>query len=282
MPDDFIERIKACNSLHTKELKDLYWLISSKSLSEEFIPELHFITFLKPSYFDIIKKQKSHPNILNHNKLRLGKYAEKLMAYHFKHFSEYQLLFQNIQLIDHKITKGEIDFILKSNDNRYIHLEFAIKFYISVKQNGKEIIVGPNLKDWWHLKIRKLKEHQTQLSTNFNHLLPNSIKNKHFEKKLLVQGTIFQYNKLHAINWSISIKDLDSLDDFFSRFVILRNRLDWIFPFDDRHSLITFEKLKSELSNFDGQAVMVVGFNQKKIPLSWGFIIQNISKINSL
>ena len=62
--------------------------------------------------------------------VRLGHLAEKIVSEAIKTSSNYQVLFENIQIIEEEKTIGEIDFIIKNfNSKQLLHVELAYKFY---------------------------------------------------------------------------------------------------------------------------------------------------------
>ena len=109
---------------------------------------------------------------------RLGLYFEALLKFYFTQgwhegVSPYQLIANNIQVHKNGKTIGEFDFILRGPDNRIIHLEAAIKFYLFDSSNNVEQLterekwrfcIGPNAKDRLDLKFIRMLEHQLCLS----------------------------------------------------------------------------------------------------------------------
>jgi len=81
--------------------------------------------------------------------------------------SNYSILKENIQVVDDKITIGELDFIIKNNETGVVsHLEIVYKFYLydpnfSDTELGRWI--GPNRKDSFIEKYTKLKSKQFPL-----------------------------------------------------------------------------------------------------------------------
>jgi hypothetical protein len=99
--------------------------------------------------------------------LRLGHLAEKVVAGLIGLSTNYQLLYENAQVIEGKQTIGEIDFIIESvKTQQLIHLEMAYKFYLydpnisSVPLNNW---IGPNRNDSLEEKLQKLKTKQFPL-----------------------------------------------------------------------------------------------------------------------
>ena len=99
--------------------------------------------------------------------LRLGHLAEKIVSLLIKSSTNYDVLYENIQLVEHKKTIGEIDFILSNqNTKELIHLELAYKFYLYDPNISSEEInnwIGPNRNDSLKEKLDKVKSKQFPL-----------------------------------------------------------------------------------------------------------------------
>lgn len=96
---------------------------------------------------------------------RLGRYAEKLMAFYFEH--QGTLFAHSIQVRAGKNhTIGEFDFLLRQGD-ALLHWEFATKFYL-LESSGAgleaDYFVGPNLADTLGAKMRKILDRQLSLA----------------------------------------------------------------------------------------------------------------------
>lgn len=99
--------------------------------------------------------------------LRLGHLAEVVVSGLIKLSTNYEVLYENVQLTEHKKTVGEIDFIIADNDNnRLIHMELAYKFYLYDPKISSETInnwIGPNRNDSLKEKLDKVKNKQFPL-----------------------------------------------------------------------------------------------------------------------
>ncbi|UJH91562.1 DUF1853 family protein [Antarcticibacterium sp. 1MA-6-2] len=96
----------------------------------------------------------------------LGKRAETFFEHAVKSSNHYKILASRVQIIEEKITLGELDFLLKDQEtNQTIHVELVYKFYIYDPSFPKEMQrwIGPNRRDSLLLKINKLKNHQLPL-----------------------------------------------------------------------------------------------------------------------
>lgn len=100
-------------------------------------------------------------------RLMLGKRAERYFSEWIKRSSEYELLAENVQIIEEKQTLGEFDFIVqRKRDSQMIHVELIYKFYLfDPTVDGLEIEkwVGPNRVDRLEFKLDKLTNHQFPL-----------------------------------------------------------------------------------------------------------------------
>lgn len=99
--------------------------------------------------------------------LMLGKRAERYFSEIIERSTEYELVVENVQIIEGRETLGEFDFFLKRlADNQMIHLELVYKFYVydpSASEIEFERWIGPNQRDRLDYKIEKLSEHQFPL-----------------------------------------------------------------------------------------------------------------------
>lgn len=99
--------------------------------------------------------------------LRLGHLAEKVVAQLIKASSNYEMLYENIQLVKDKKTIGELDFIISNKDTKQLlHIELAYKFYLfdpSLSAVVLENWIGPNRNDSLKEKLDKLRNKQFPL-----------------------------------------------------------------------------------------------------------------------
>jgi hypothetical protein len=99
--------------------------------------------------------------------VRLGHLVEKIVSELIKASTNYNLLYENIQLINDKKTIGEIDFIIEDVDKKQlIHIELAYKFYLFDPRISSELLknwIGPNRNDSLIQKLDKLKTKQFPL-----------------------------------------------------------------------------------------------------------------------
>ena len=97
--------------------------------------------------------------------MRLGHFAEELFATYL-HLSGYKSIHRNLQIIQHKQTVGELDFIAQDEAEQWHHIELAYKIYCfdpSMSQEELSCCVGSNQKDLLIDKLAKLRDHQLPL-----------------------------------------------------------------------------------------------------------------------
>jgi uncharacterized protein len=99
--------------------------------------------------------------------IRLGHLAEKIVSELIKSSANYQVRYENVQVISAKKTIGEIDFIIENlTTKQLIHVELAYKFYLFDPSISSEPInnwIGPNRNDSLIEKLEKLKGKQFPL-----------------------------------------------------------------------------------------------------------------------
>lgn len=99
--------------------------------------------------------------------IRLGHLVEKVVSELIKASTNYNVQYENIQVIEDKKTIGEIDFIIENeNTKQLIHIELAYKFYLFDPNISPEPLnnwIGPNRNDSLKEKLEKLKTKQFPL-----------------------------------------------------------------------------------------------------------------------
>lgn len=93
-------------------------------------------------------------------------------------------------------TLGELDFLVKDlQTSRLIHLEIAVKFYLSVELKGRFFLPGPDARDSYLRKLERMRFHQLILIRKYRERLPERFRDKEIEVQQLVQGCIFEHVK---------------------------------------------------------------------------------------
>ncbi len=105
------------------------------------------------------------------SELQKQDYLGKRMEYFFQSWinqhKAYELIAHSIQIKDEKTTIGELDFLVTEVETKKIlHIELVYKCYIwdpSLNKKLEKALVGPNYKDYFSWKTKKLVEHQFPL-----------------------------------------------------------------------------------------------------------------------
>ena len=221
----------------------------------------------------------------NLDKLRLGQYAEALLLFFFSNSTSYKTISNNLQLINEKITVGEIDFLLEEfSSEQKIHLELAIKFYLKIKVNEEVQWIGPSSKDRLLRKKDKLLNHQLQLAKNYNSLLPNEFQHLNFKPQLLLKGAEFILFKDYKptenpiINcWWIHFNQMNQIIENSFQYKIVPIRRDWITPFNSRLTNLSIENFSAQITTEleSKNEILIVRFNSKGQPNDRGFIVRD-------
>jgi hypothetical protein len=99
--------------------------------------------------------------------LRLGHLVERVVGALIDASSNYEIVHQSVQVLAHKVTLGELDFIIREVDaSRLIHLELGYKFYLYDPTLDTMPInnwIGPNRRDSLIEKLEKLRDRQFPL-----------------------------------------------------------------------------------------------------------------------
>lgn len=169
---------------------------------------------------------------------RLGRYAEKLMAFYFRHRGI--LAAHGVQVRNGKDeTLGEFDFLLQ-RDEGLTHWEFATKLYL-LESGGRgaevDYFVGPNLADTLGVKMRKILERQLALGSHpaAQSCLPQAV----VSAQALVKGWLFYRGGVEPPVEAIGVTSdhcrgfwcaLGELDVSASRHYAILQRLRWLPP----------------------------------------------------
>lgn len=191
------------STLRDHHVRSLAWLLTSPDLLDRHSGVwLHQITSLP-----ILNKDKlrawlfaldAQPTALHealkiHRFLRLGHYAERLLAFYFSH--EGMLFGHGIQVRNEQLeTVGEFDYLLYAEDG-LSHLELATKFYLFYQSASAQHpanvydCLGPNLNDTLGAKMQKILLRQLTLSQHeaARKLIPQKI----VVAKALIKGWLF-------------------------------------------------------------------------------------------
>lgn len=194
------------NHLNDPHVRTLAWLLDAPDLLDAQAPQwqgrVATLGAMHDETRDWLSRLDRAPAAL-HNFLalqpftRLGRYAEKLMAFYLE--QQGRLFAHGVQVRAGKNeTIGEFDFLLRGEAG-LVHWEFATKLYL-LESNGRgqqaDYFVGPNLADTLGAKIRKIMDRQLSLSEHpaAQAQLPEPV----VQAQALVKGWLFYHGQTPA------------------------------------------------------------------------------------
>ena len=188
------------NSFKHKLVNDLYWSINSiykHELESVLIRRLNNISFsnkldLYVDLFEFTYWDENPKELLDfigdYNNKPLGVYFESLCRFYFRKHVDFEIVFENHQIIENKITITEFDLCVKDlKKNLYHHIEFSVKFYLENNNAHNPIDwIGPNAKDNFKKKLLKT-ENQFKQAERYIDLELNKV--------FFLKGLNFKYKK---------------------------------------------------------------------------------------
>ena len=212
-------------------------------------------------------------NIDINDKLRLGKYIERLVSYQLEQEKTISILCENIQIQKEKITLGELDCIIRKEE-KPIHLEIIYKFYLYDASVGKteiEHLIGPNRKDSLVEKLNKLKEKQLPLLFSkecLTYLKSINLKASEIKQQVYFKGQLFVPFSSKDLQLSILNNDCISgfyinkkeLNYFKNCKFFIPNKKDWIVMPHKNVNWLNFSEFRPISEDY---------FQRKSSPLCW-------------
>ncbi|MBK9072349.1 MAG: DUF1853 family protein [Myxococcales bacterium] len=129
--------------------------------------------------------------------MRLGRYAERLLAYYLNAGPIHRLVAANLPIMappnrdggiatDHT-TLGEIDFLLTGPGGQRLHWELALKYFVArdVEAPGIDDYIGPDSSESFRRKVEKLVRHQVRQAP------PPPYDDRAWASQLFVRGQMF-------------------------------------------------------------------------------------------
>ena len=170
--------------MESQTLRDLKWVISSPSLiaqpsADEDHPETPDFQAVDVPHLENYLAPYSH--------FRIGQYYEGLVLYWLEHIRKLKIIARHQQVFEESRTVGEIDVLFEDEVGVLTHWEIAVKFYLYYPEVNPvdSHFIGPNVKDSFERKMRRLFEYQLPLSqTHFP---------KVTRRQAFVKGMIFYH-----------------------------------------------------------------------------------------
>ena len=183
----------------TKLVRDLAWVIASPPIQSGYIGNTYWWDDDKcqnefrdclPALIELDKDPSPLEQRLAQSKSkRLGHRFEALISFWLSISPNYELIQQNIQIIENGVTFGEIDFIIKElSTGKIIHLEVCVKFYLGTPDfTDPYRWFGTNTTDQLGKKLDHLLTHQSQLSKKHKKHFSHQIDERH----CFIKGRLF-------------------------------------------------------------------------------------------
>ena len=230
-------------------------------------------SFEELNQFEIPPTDITSFNELTPVKIRLGKLVERFVSYELRSHKSISIINENLQVVENKITIGEIDCLLK-HINQLIHLEVSYKFYLYDENSGKLELdkwIGPNKRDSLAKKIAKLKSKQLpilfhketiRILEKININVAEIIQLVYFKAQLFVPY-LRKPNLLPEIN-NDCIKGFyikkRQLNQFNDHTFYIPSKKNWIIDVHNNVNWIEINDFLSELTEL---------LNNEKSPLCW-------------
>lgn len=126
---------------------------------------------------------------------KLGYLYEDALVKLLESSARYTVLEQGLQLQEGKHrTIGELDFLFRDEaSGKLIHLELAVKFYLAIQTETELLLPGPDARDNYYNKLKRLRAHQLTLPHRFRALLPLPYQQESIQTQHLVIGCLFDH-----------------------------------------------------------------------------------------
>ena len=210
-----------------------------------------------------------------------GKQMEALIALAIEADERYELLKHGLQVADHGITIGELDFLIYDHKNsKVLHVELAYKYYIHDRQEGAGLFepwIGPGRKDKMNWKLEQLAQRSFPL---LHHpltkplLIELGIDPEKIEQRLCFLGELFLAEgeeswddpllnpNAHAGTW-MRLENFLAKDWGKQAFSIPLKQ-DWILPYNPTNTFTEAETKKSVKSFLETGKVPMLQFKKER------------------
>ena len=164
-----MHKIDTENFDHTRVLLEC---LRDSPLLVDHLPLLPLLTeavcFDRAVFPDLDTTPSVIPSVKLNFSQKLGHLYEDALEHLLIHSPGIKLLEKSIQIFNSdKITLGELDYLLQElATGKFFHLELAVKFYLIKYQDGEPIYPGPDPRDNWLNKLKRLQQHQLKLTQN--------------------------------------------------------------------------------------------------------------------
>lgn len=178
-----------------------------------------------------------------HPEVRIGRYAERLLAFYLTHGPQHRLVAAHVPLRSVlpggkspvTVTHGELDFLLTDATDQHLHWELAVKFFLCTATSPvitPADFIGPNGIETLAHKWHKLFERQ------LTHLPPPPFDAQLWQPQAYTRGWMFYrwgaevpqcvaLHEEHAKAWWMDVREMHQLPDGY---YVHLPRLQWMAP----------------------------------------------------
>ena len=204
---------------------------------------------------------------------RMGKRIEQFVFQLFDSIESIQIIDENIQIQKDRITLGEIDCLLRNNDE-LVHLEIVYKFYLydsNASPTELERWIGPNRKDSLIEKLKKLKTKQLPLlytEETTSYLQKLTLAPENFKQRVYFKAQLFI--PLSNNQESFSLVNNDCIYGFYARLNEMTRFSDCVFSIPCKLDWVSDVSEKAEWLDYN-HFLKHVGelLKEKRSPLCW-------------
>jgi hypothetical protein len=214
-------------------------------------------------------------NLQLKKKLMLGKRAEAFFKHQIENTGEYEILVENIQIQQNKITLGELDFILEEKKSlKKIHVEVSYKFYLydpTIKGTEIKKWIGPNRNDDLVKKVTKLQAHQFPLI--YSKQAKETL--EEFDLEKIQQQVFFKaqlFIPIHLKNHSFTSINLKAIKGYYISYIDFtkENHTKNLFHMPIKQDWLALPSSNSEWNSFDEiSQELFESIEKQKAPLLW-------------
>jgi len=237
------------------------------------------ISLCQISFFDLKIYENFFENLFSlkiDKNLRLGNRVEYLFEYALRKMPNIEVVVKSIQIVENKITLGELDFIVFDKlKNEFTHIEIANKFYLYDEKITveKQRWIGPNRTDSLVEKCEKLRTKQFPLidnKTTKSQLVALGIdvfrikQAIHFKAQLFVplhlQNKVFPLvNAENIKGYYLNLKQFQQAE-FKHYEYFIPEKQDWFTEPENGEIWFTFQEIQDSI---------LLHFKEEKSPLIW-------------
>ena len=202
---------------------------------------------------------------------RLGAIAEQFTFDYWSSIQGLKIIQRNIQINGEKETLGELDAILEFHGKMH-HVEIAYKVYLYDPDYGKTALehwIGPNRRDDFMTKLRRIREHQLPLieKTETKEILERLGVSTIHESKVWVKGLLFVPSENDI---DVTPLNEDCIAGYYIRGNALKNHSKSKFHMPSKLEWMVSPHSNVEWRSYNHMSVQIEALHEKQFsPMIW-------------